>query len=626
MVVEDEFRAMSEQFIATGMVAAVAFAVAVATLPLAIVIGRRLGLTAYPAVYTSGPEQIAEFGGAPIVGAILFALAMIHSLPLWILAGAGMLLIVGVIDDAFEMRPYQKFLCQLAICVWAVGFALPMHALTPWPALDFVLTVSWLLATTNAFNLIDGLDCLAAGIGIIAAAAIAATGIMHHAPQVWMPSLAVVGSLAAFMFFNFPPASIIMGDAGALPLGYVLGALALAAGELATNSRLTKYVFPMMVMIVPLLDTGIVSVTRIATGGWISRHGADHSHHRLLSLGLTDRAAVMVCCAVAAVGALGGFVANVLTHENVIVALPFLVLAPTVLALFMMDLTFENNSPGLDYGHVRGVARFILRLGYKQRIAEAAVDFALISGAFLAAQALRLDFNINSATIGVLLREVPYVVLATYPAFVIAGVYRGIWRYTSLSDGLRFANGAVLAGVFVTVAAQFAPVSLSGSIVVLLVILLFNLLMMTRASFQAIRKGISQLVAQNERVLVVGAGEKGAVAANFIFSSRRQSARVIGFIDDDAFKLGKVMHGQRVLGTLNDLERIYEAAPFHELLLADDRLSRTRLDSLTGFAERHGIAIHRFSIQVNDLAEQVASELPQTNGAGALRLREPSAV
>jgi FlaA1/EpsC-like NDP-sugar epimerase len=150
--------------------------------------------------------------------------------------------------------------------------------------------------------------------------------------------------------------------------------------------------------------------------------------------------------------------------------------------------------------------------------------------------------------------------------------------------------------------------------------------MMTRASFQAIRKGISQLVAQNERVLVVGAGEVGAVAANFIFSSRRQSARVIGFIDDDAFKLGKVMHGQRVLGTLNDLERIYEAAPFHELLLADDRLSRTRLASLTGFAERHGIAIHRFSIQVNDLAEQVVSELPQTNGAGALRLREPSAV
>ncbi len=615
---------MSEQFIAIGLVAAVAFAFAVATLPIAIIVGRRLGLTASPAVHTSAADQTTEFGGAPIVGAILVALAMTYSLPLWILAGAGALLIVGLVDDAFEMRPYQKFLCQVAICVWAAGFALPKYALTPWPALDFGVTVVWLLATTNAFNLIDGLDCLAAGIGIIAAAAIAATGIMHHAPHVWMPSLAVAGSLGAFMFFNFPPASIIMGDAGALPLGYMLGALALAGGELATNSRLTKYVFPVMVMIVPLLDTGIVSVTRIATGGWISRHGTDHSHHRLLSLGLTDRAAVAVCCVVAAVGALCGFAANVLTHENVIVALPFLILATAVLTLFMMDLTFENNPPGLEYGHVRAVARFILRLGYKQRIAEAAVDFALISGAFLAAQALRLNFNINSWTIGVLLREVPYVALATYPAFVIAGVYKGIWRYTSLSDGLRFANGALLAGVFVTIAARFAPVSLSGSIVVLFVILIFNLLMMTRVSFQAIRKGISQLAAQNERVLVVGAGEKGAAAANFIFSSRRHGARVIGFVDDDAFKLGKLMHGQRVLGAYNDLERIYEAAPFDELLLAADGLSVAQMGSLTAFAERHKIAMRRFSIQVNELAEPAIQELPQPQGA--LRLREPDTV
>jgi len=617
---------MSEQVIAIGLVAVLAFAIAMAALPLAIVVGRRLGLTARPAVHTRGGEHATEFGGAPIIGAILIALAMTHGLPLWILAGAGALLIVGVIDDALELRPYQKFLCQAAICLWAVGFALPACALTRWPALNFALAVAWLITTTNAFNLIDGLDCLAGGIGIIAAAAIAATGIMHHAPQVWMPSLAVVGSLGAFMFFNFPPASIIMGDAGALPLGYMLGALALAGGELATNSRLTRYVFPVLVMIVPLLDTGIVSVTRIATGGWISRHGTDHSHHRLLSLGLTDRVAVAVCCAVAAVAALCGFAANALTHENVIVALPFLILATAVLALFMMDLTFENNPPGLEYGNAQGAARFILRLGYKQRIAEAAVDCALISGAFLAAQALRLNFNINSATIGVLLREVPYVALATYPAFVIAGVYRGIWRYTSLSDGLRFANGAVLAGVFVTIAARVAPVSLSGSIVVLFVILLFNLLMMTRVSFQAIRKGINQLAAQSERVLVVGAGEKGAAAANFIFSSRRRSARVIGFIDDDAFKLGKLMHGQRVLGTYDDLERIYQAAPFHELLLAADGLSASRMASLTAFAELHGIAMRRFSIQVNELAGQTTSALTQPRGAGALRLREPNAV
>ncbi|HUY27877.1 MAG TPA: hypothetical protein VMV27_10700 [Candidatus Binataceae bacterium] len=605
---------MIEHFNGLAKIVAIAFGVAIATLPLAIFVGGRLGITASHGSAISGRKRVVEFGGAPIIGAIIASLAVVHSLPMWILVGAGSLLIVGLIDDSIDLRPYQKFICQLVICAWAVRYALPAYALTPWPALDGALVIFWLLATTNAFNLIDGLDGLAGGIGIVASAAIAVTGFMHHAPQVWMPSLAIAGALGAFMIFNFPPAAIIMGDAGALPLGYLLGALALTGGALATNSRLTKYAFPILVMIVPLLDTGIVSVTRLATGGWISHRGADHSHHRLLSLGLTDRVAVAVCCAVAAVGAVCGFAANVLTHENVIVALPFLVLATAVLALFMMDLTFETNPPGMAYGHMRGVARFILSFGYKQRIIEAAIDFALISGAFLAAQALRHDFNLDSAAIGGILREVPYVALASYPAFIIAGVYRGIWRYTSLSDGLRFANGAVLAGVFVSLAARVAPLELSGSIVVLFVILLFNLLMMTRISFQAIRRGISQLAATDERVLVVGASEKAAAAADFVFTSLGQSARMIGFVDDDAFKRGKVMHGHRVLGSLDDLERIYAIAPFQELLLADDGLPDARLGQLSAFAERHAISLRRFSIQVNEMGAAAISDPAHARG------------
>ncbi|HVA80554.1 MAG TPA: hypothetical protein VNF29_06485 [Candidatus Binataceae bacterium] len=617
---------MTEILSMVGLITGIGFGVAIATLPLAIFVGGRLGITASHGPAVPGRKRVIEFGGAPIIAAIIASLAVVHSVPLWILVGAGSLLIVGLIDDLIDLRPYQKFICQLVICAWAVRYALPAYALTPWPALDSALVILWLVATTNAFNLIDGLDGLAGGIGIVASVAIAITGFMHDAPQVWMPSLAIAGALGAFMMFNFPPATIIMGDAGALPIGYLLGALALAGGSLATNSRLTKYVFPILVMIVPLLDTGIVSVTRLATGGWISHRGADHSHHRLLSLGLTDRVAVAVCCAVAAVAALCGFAANVLTHENVIVALPFLVLATAVLALFMMDLTFETNPPGLAYIHVRGVARFILSFGYKQRIIEAAVDFALISGAFLAAQALRHDFNLDSAAIGVILREVPYVALASYPAFVIAGVYRGIWRYTSLSDGLRFANGAVLAGVLVSLVARVAPIGLSGSIVTLFVILLFNLLMMTRISFQAIRRGISQLAASGERVLVVGASEKAAAAANFVFTSLGQSARVIGFVDDDAFKRGKLMHGHRVLGSLDDLERIYAIAPFQELLLADDALPTARLGQVSAFAERHEITLRRFSIQVNEMAAAGISDSSRGRGANGFRIGEPNAV
>ncbi len=576
-----------------------AFALATASLPLAIRAGKRLGLTATPAIPIAGRMRVPEFGGISIVGATILSLAMCRALSNWLLFGAGAMLLVGVIDDAFELRPYQKFACQLLICGWAAIFALPRFALTPWHVTDFALAILWLLATSNAFNLIDGLDGLAAGVGVIAAGAIAATALMHGAALVALTSIAVAGALAAFMFFNFPPASIIMGDAGALPIGFILGALALSAGEIATNSRLTKYVFPILVMLVPLLDTGVVCVTRLATGSWISRHGRDHSHHRLLALGLSDRAAITVCWSVGAVGAVCGFATNVLTHQNMIVALPFLVLAAAIVAMFMIDLSFETNSPGDAYQRMPAIARHILSLGYKRRVAEAAIDFALISGAFLGAFALRLDFQIGTGTIGGLLRELPYVAIATYPAFATAGIYRGIWRYTSLSDGLRFAGGSLLGGFFLFAGSFLMPISLSGSIVVLFVILLFNLLVATRVSFRALRRGISQLASANERVLVVGAGEKAAAAANFVFHNRRAKARVIGFIDDDAFKLGKILHGQRVLGGFGELERIYGKSPFEELLVASDDLPAARMGQLAAFAERHGVAMRRFSIQVS---------------------------
>jgi UDP-GlcNAc:undecaprenyl-phosphate GlcNAc-1-phosphate transferase len=615
-------------FIEIISIASLAFAIAMGSIPFAIVIGRKLGLVAHPAALPKGAEPTVEFGGAPIMGAILITLAAFHQLPYWIVLGASGLLLLGILDDAIELRPYQKFICQTTLCACSAIFALPLRSWTPWRAVDYSISILWLVTTTNAVNLIDGLDCLAAGVGTTAAVAIAAAGLMHHAPQVWIPSVAIVGALVGFMMFNFPPASIIMGDAGALPLGYLLGALALEGGDLATNSRLTAYVFPVLVMIVPLLDTMIVSVTRLATGSWISRRGADHSHHRLLSLGLTDRAAVLVCCAVSVVGASCGLAATILTHENEIVALPFLILATAVVALFTMDLTFESEPPGLAYGYAQGMARFILRLGYKQRVAEAAVDFALISGAYLAAQALRHDFNIDGPTIGLLLRQVPYVAFATYPAFVISGVYRGIWRYTSLSDGLRFANGSVLAGVFVTLASRVLPISVSGSIVVLFVILLFNLLMMTRISFQAIRRGIGQLAVARERVLVVGAGKEGAAAADFVLAGGGHNVRVIGFVDGDAFKVGKLMHGYRVLGSIADLESIYRAAPFQQLLLAVDDLSAVSLATISEFAGRQGVALRRFSIHLDEMRAELPAPAvdPQPAAIIAVPIRAPRLI
>ena len=576
------------------------FAIAAGTIPLARRVALRFGITAERSADSEVTERVPVFGGAAIIAGIVGSLAMFGVLPGWVAFCAVAMWMVGVIDDARELRPREKLAAQVIVAI-AVVTAIPRVALSPWPALDFALAVLWLTAISNAFNLIDGLDGLAAGTGIVAGVALALTGFLQHDAALATTGLGLAGALGGFIVFNLYPASIFMGDAGALSVGMLLGVMSLHGGMLAHNSRLTKYVYPILMMLIPLLDTGIVSITRLATGNSVSRHGLDHSHNRLLSLGLSGQSAVTVAWSIAAVGAGCAVTASLLPHAYLLTLVPFAIVAATTVALFMMDLTFDTNPPGLAYGYERGLARFILSFGYKRRAAEAMVDVALISAAYFGANLLRRNFAINDMMANALIYSLPGVLLATYPAFIMAGIYRGIWRYTGLSDGIRFANGAVLAGIFIVPASMLLPIDLSGSILVLYVILLFNLLVLTRSSFQTIRRAINHLAAPTERVVVVGAGRIGTAAVSYLFSERRQEMQLVGFIDDDGFKVGKLVHGQRVLGGSADLERIYHTSPFDQILIAVDEISNDRLNRIEDFARRHDLAVRRFTIALNDV-------------------------
>jgi UDP-GlcNAc:undecaprenyl-phosphate GlcNAc-1-phosphate transferase len=206
-------------------------------------------------------------GGASIIAAILVTLAVTRALPYWMGLGAAGLFITGLIDDTVVLRPLTKFLMQLAVVMAVVSVAPPFgRVLIPWPPAAAALVIFWLLSTVNAFNLIDGIDGLAAGVGIAGALAVSAIGLLHPDHALVLQGLVIAGALAGFLVFNFHPASIFMGDCGALPLGLLLGAIALEAGGHSNASRLAHYPVPVLIMLVPLLDTAIVSVSRMATG------------------------------------------------------------------------------------------------------------------------------------------------------------------------------------------------------------------------------------------------------------------------------------------------------------------------------------------------------------------------
>ncbi len=563
-------------------------------------LARRLGALARPVSEEGGREAIPLLGGLAIVAAAGIAQALCGGATVLTLAAAGALLAVGFVDDLVALSPGKKLGLQFLV---VGGFVLAHGAfkLTGVGWLDPALVVLWLVACVNAFNLIDGLDGLAAGIGVVVSGTTAAVGYLHGDAALVGAGLATAGALVGFLFYNWRPATLLMGDCGALPMGFLLGLEALGAGEATANSALSRLAVPALVMFVPLLDVAVVSLSRLAGDRALSRRGDDHCHYRLLAMGLSVARVDLVCWSAAAVASLCAVALSALSHERVLATLPFLFTAAGTVALFMVDLTFDGREPSRMYATAGRLARVILSLGYKRRLADVALDLGLIAAAYLGAFQVRLDFEVGPALTAALTTGLVSVWLAAYTGLVIAGVYRAVWRYAGPSDAVRLLNGCVLAGVLVWVVAHFAPLPLSGSVLFLFVLLLFNLLLITRRSFRVLRKGVMALAAKPESALVVGVGKLGEAAVRHLQSLHEERVSVVGLLDDDPFMRGKLVHGVEVLGTAAEIEQIFSAVPFQQVVLAVNGAESRDASAVARFAQARGLKLRRFVVEVDDL-------------------------
>jgi UDP-GlcNAc:undecaprenyl-phosphate GlcNAc-1-phosphate transferase len=277
-------------------------------------------------------RPVAHFGGIAIISAFVIG-ALITGARGRLLAIVGMTLaiaIIGFCDDLRPWKPATKLLCEFVIA----GLTVYLGVLYPVPGARWVsygFTVVWIVGITNALNLLDNMDGLTAGIGIIASVALA---LMTSDVHLRILTLAFAASCVGFLLFNFRPAKIFMGDTGSLPIGYYLACASLLATEHATTAR-TVLFLPVLVLLVPVLDTLLVSVTRRLNGRAISVGARDHVSHRLVFMGLSERSAVLVLYAF---GALSGGLA--LFAGRAAFTMSFAVLGPFVLvaALFWIRL------------------------------------------------------------------------------------------------------------------------------------------------------------------------------------------------------------------------------------------------------------------------------------------------
>jgi UDP-GlcNAc:undecaprenyl-phosphate GlcNAc-1-phosphate transferase len=597
-----------------------AFLVATVLMPVAKAASFRWGIVAQPSSDRPHQKPTALLGGVAVLAGFVAAIVFVgvltglppHSIP-WLAGFAVAMCVVGLLDDIIDLRPRHKLMLELAAICVLVGWG-PQLDFFPYKAVNILLTVFWLVTATNAFNLIDGIDGLAAGVGIVAALSIATVAGLHQHTGTMLAALSIAGALAGFMVFNFPPASVFMGDEGALAVGLVLGVLSIQGSLHGEGSLPARLAMPLLALMVPLLDTVTVTVTRLARGNPISRRGLDHSHHRLTRMGMTSTSAAATLVGLQAIAGACAIALSLVPGYDAVLLIPFMALFFALVALFLMDRSFDADAPG-QIEDLPPIARVILSFGYKRRFVELILDVALVAGAYFGAVLLRFDFNLDITQVTQMLAGLPWIVAIGCSAFFVTGVYRGIWRYTGLAEGVRFMLAAMLAGLAVKLSSSFLPIYLGRSTAVVFVLLLFNFLVGTRWSFHLFQRIGRSLAHSARRLVIVGADARGAAAVQHLHSTIGASAELLGLLDDDSFKHGKLFHGYRVLGSLDDLDEIMARAPFNEIVIAQETLPPAQLASLEAFAASHRITLRRFWLGVTDLSAPSISDQELTTAS-----------
>jgi UDP-GlcNAc:undecaprenyl-phosphate GlcNAc-1-phosphate transferase len=259
-------------------------------------------------------RSVSHRAGIPLLGGLavaggfvlgLFVALRIHepvvasSHVMGLLLGSGVILLLGIWDDRYGLGAGAKFAGQAVAAIIAITAGYQMGHLTEpiskatviFPApVAWIASLLWIVAITNAMNLIDGLDGLATGVGAIICATLTVTVAQAGLPFGLCIGVALLGGLIGFLPFNFPPARIFLGDTGALFVGYNLALLSLEGYRQVT---VITFVVPLLALAVPLLDTALSFVRRARRGQNPFRADRLHIHHRLLARRGSPRAAVL---------------------------------------------------------------------------------------------------------------------------------------------------------------------------------------------------------------------------------------------------------------------------------------------------------------------------------------------
>jgi UDP-GlcNAc:undecaprenyl-phosphate GlcNAc-1-phosphate transferase len=356
-----------------------------------------------------------------------------------------------------------------------------------------------------------------------------------------------------------------------------------------------------MVALIPIFDTSLVTVLRIMSGRSAAQGGRDHSSHRLVAIGLSERGAVAVLWTLAALGGLLALAIRGLQNGWASAAAAVFVLAMIIFAVYLAHVRVYDDveDPALKAGRA---TPFVVTFMYRRRVAEVLLDVCLAAIAYYTAWRLRFEGPQYNAYFTRFLESLPLVVgIQTLSLYAVGG-YRGVWRYFGLMDGVTFGKG-----VFIGTLSNMAVIlfvyrfeQYSRGVFVIYAALMMLMLCGSRASFRLISEFVHRRKRGGQRVVIYGAGDLAASVVRDLMSREEGGYRLLGFIDDDPGMARARMQGYPVLGGFSSLISLIANGAVDAVVITR-LIDVERLKQLEQLCTDHSVSLSRLHFRLDPL-------------------------
>jgi len=565
----------------------IAFVVSYLATVLLLRLGPRAGFVDVPNERSSHEIPKPRYGGVAIVvgcaaASAVLAVVVPASRQFAALAlGAGVLFLTGLIDDRRGLSVVARLTLQLAAAMTAVasGVVLDHVAL---PVVGYIelgwtgapLTVIVLMASLNFYNFIDGIDGLAAGAGVIASLFLALIAMILGHETLGMIYLVVAGASLGFLQFNFPPSRLFMGDSGSTVLGYFFAYMAVAGSRL--TPELPAFI-PLLVLSPIYVDALLTLARRFAQGEKVFQAHRTHYYQRLLSLGLNHKQVTLL-----------EYLFMVLLGAVAVVYFK----AGVYFTAFLAVVWFGVFTAAIL--KIRGLERGDRLFWERRALFVIATDVVLITVAYLGAYFLRMNFEFTQAEGRAVLQALPIVLVIRTAVFYKYGLYRSVWKYTSVSDVVRVIKAVTTGSVIILTAVVllYRFVAFPRTLFLIEYFLLTLLILGARFSMRLFHEiGKEAHDGAITRYGIIGAGDYGERLAREIKNRDGAASDIVCYIDDDPTKRGLLLHGAPVEGPVRDAPDICRRYSVTALAVGIRRASSASMTAVAQAAMAAGVPL-----------------------------------